>query len=58
MDCVIGCDVGSQGVKVVLLSFEGQLLGEASAGYAIAYPHLTWAEQPAEVWLTASLPYE
>jgi len=54
MDYVIGCDVGSQGVKAVLLPAEGQLLREASAGYAIAYPHPTWAEQSAEVWLTAA----
>jgi xylulokinase len=53
MDCVIGCDVGSQGVKAVLLSIEGQLLGEASAGYAIEYPRPTWAEQPAEAWLNS-----
>jgi xylulokinase len=53
MDYVVGCDVGSQGVKAVLLSVEGQLVGEASAGYAIEYPHPTWAEQSAEVWLTA-----
>ena len=53
MDYVVGCDVGSQGVKAVLLSVEGKLVGEASAGYAIEYPHPTWAEQPAEVWLTA-----
>ncbi len=53
MDYVIGCDVGSQGVKAVLLSIEGQLLGEASASYAIEYPHPTWAEQSVEVWLTA-----
>lgn len=53
MDCVVGCDVGSQGVKAVLLSVGGKLVGEASAGYAIEYPHPTWAEQPAEVWLTA-----
>ncbi len=54
MDCVIGCDVGSQGVKAVLLSVGGKLVGEASAGYTIEYPHPTWAEQSAEVWLTAA----
>ena len=54
MDYVVGCDVGSQGVKAVLLSAEGQLLGEASAGYAIEYPHPTWAEQSAEGWLAAT----
>lgn len=53
MDCVIGCDIGSQGVKAVLLSGEGRLLGEAGAGYGIDYPHPTWAEQSADQWLSA-----
>ena len=53
MDYVIGCDVGSQSTKAVLLSFEGALLGEASEGYAIDYPRPVWAEQPVERWTTA-----
>jgi xylulokinase len=53
MDYVIGCDVGSQGVKAVLLSLEGRLAGEASVGYGIDYPAPAWAEQPVEVWTMA-----
>jgi len=53
MDYVIGCDVGSQSTKAVLLSFDGALLGEASADYAIDYPQPTWAEQPVERWTNA-----
>jgi len=53
MDCVIGCDVGSQGVKAVLLNAEGRTLGEAGTSYTIDYPQPTWAEQPAEVWISA-----
>ena len=53
MDYVIGCDVGSQGVKVILLSLEGQVAGEASVGYAVDYPRPAWAEQAPEVWLSA-----
>lgn len=53
MEYVIGCDIGSQGVKVILLTVEGQILGEASSGYGIDYPNPTWAEQPAERWLEA-----
>src|SRR5258708_4183310 len=52
-DVVIGCDVGSQGLKVVLLSLDGELLGEAGAAYDVDYPRPTWAEQPAQAWLDA-----
>ena len=53
MDYVIGCDLGSQGIKVILLTAEGRLAGEASAGYGIDYPRPTWAEQPVSRWLEA-----
>ena len=47
----IGCDIGSQGVKAILLSADGQICAEAKASYDIGYPRPTWAEQPAQVWL-------
>jgi len=53
MDYVIGCDIGSQGTKVTLLSTTGQLIGEAYEGYPIDYPHPLWAEQPVDFWLNA-----
>jgi xylulokinase len=53
MDYVIGCDVGSQGTKGILLSLEGELVCEAYEGYPIDYPHPLWAEQPVERWLHA-----
>ena len=53
MDYVIGCDVGSQGTKAILLSTNGEVAGEAYEGYAIDYPHPLWAEQPVERWLNA-----
>jgi len=53
MNYVLGCDVGSQGVKALLLTEEGKVAGEASAGYAIDYPQPTWADQPAERWMVA-----
>jgi xylulokinase len=51
MDYVIGCDVGSQAVKVIMLSAEGQIVGEAEAVYDIDFPHPTWAEQDANDWI-------
>jgi len=53
MEYVIGCDLGSQGVKVILLTADGGLAGGASVGYGIDYPHPTWADQPASRWTEA-----
>lgn len=53
MDCVIGCDVGSQGTKAILLSTTGKFVGEVYEGYPIDYPQPLWAEQPVERWLDA-----
>lgn len=53
MEYVIGCDVGSQAVKAVLLSLNGKIITQASASYAIDYPEPAWAEQPASLWITA-----
>ncbi len=53
MDYVIGCDVGSQGTKAMLLSTTGKVLAEAHEGYKIDYPQPLWAEQPVERWLDA-----
>jgi xylulokinase len=53
MDCVIGCDVGSQGTKALLLSITGELLGESYEAYHMDHPHPLWAEQPVERWSNA-----
>jgi len=53
MDYVIGCDIGSQGTKAILLSTSGEFVSEAFAGYLTNYPKPLWAEQPVEYWLNA-----
>ncbi len=53
MNYVIGCDVGSQSTRAVLVSFEGRVIGEAAHEYAVDYPHPLWAEQPVERWAEA-----
>lgn len=53
MEYVIGCDVGSQGTKAILLSTTGEVICEATAGYGIDYPYPLWAEQTVERWLEA-----
>ncbi len=53
MNYVIGCDIGSQSLKAILISAEGKVCGEASASYPIEYPQPTWAEQSASLWMDA-----
>ncbi|MFN8381518.1 MAG: FGGY family carbohydrate kinase [Anaerolineales bacterium] len=53
MDYVIGCDIGSQSLKAVLISVVGKTCGETSVSYPIEYPQPTWAEQSATLWIDA-----
>ena len=53
MQYVIGCDIGSQSLKTILISVEGKICGEASASYPIEYPQPAWAEQSPEAWMDA-----
>jgi len=53
MDYVIGCDIGSQGTKAILLSTSGEFVCEAYSGYPTEYPKPLWAEQPVNYWLNA-----
>src|SRR6185436_14102478 len=50
---VIGCDIGSQSLKAIMISAEGKICGEASASYPIDYPQPAWAEQSATLWMDA-----
>jgi xylulokinase len=42
---VIGCDLGSQSVKAVMLDPDGTVLGVTSSHYDMSYPASGWAEQ-------------
>jgi xylulokinase len=53
MNYVIGCDIGSQSLKAILIAAEGKICGEASASYPIDYPQPAWAEQSATLWMDA-----
>ena len=49
----IGLDLGTSGVKAVLLSADGQLLAEATAPLAVSRPQPLWSEQDPADWLAA-----
>jgi len=56
---VIGCDIGTQSLKAVLLDEQGATVARASAAYGVDYPRPGWAQQRPETWiagLEAALP--
>ena len=48
----IGCDVGSQSLKGVLIAPDGSVAGLAAASYPVDYPRDVWAEQDPRRWET------
>ncbi len=50
---VIGCDLGSQSLKGILLDPEGRIVAQASAAYEVDYPHPAWAQQDPRTWRNA-----
>jgi xylulokinase len=47
---VIGCDVGTQSTKAILLDREGRLVARAASAYGTTYPRAGWAEQDPGDW--------
>ncbi len=48
----IGCDVGSQSLKAIVMDPEGRVVAQASAAYPVEYPHPSWAQQDPAAWRT------
>ena len=51
----LGLDVGTSGVKAILVSPSGDVVASASTPLAMSTPHPGWAEQDPEAWWAASL---
>lgn len=51
---VIGLDLGTSGVRAVLVDETGAVLQEATCSYPLSQPMNGWAEQNAEDWLEAA----
>ncbi|GGF40761.1 xylulokinase [Youhaiella tibetensis] len=51
----LGIDIGTSGVKAILMDEKGRLLGEATSGLDVFRPQSGWSEQRAEDWWTALL---
>lgn len=53
MECVLGCDLGTQSLRGLLLSVTGGIVAEAQQEYAVDYPQPGWAEQDPRQWQSA-----
>lgn len=50
---LLGIDLGTSSVKVLLQGADGTVLGEASHTYPVLAPHPGWSETDPEAWWTA-----
>ena len=50
----LGIDLGTSSVKALLLSDEGEVLGESSAPLEVQRPRPLWSEQDPDVWWWAT----
>lgn len=53
---IVGVDIGTQSLKVVVVDERLEVLGEASEPYAPSYPRPGWAEQDPLAWERALAP--
>jgi xylulokinase len=55
MSALLGIDLGTSSVKVVVYATSGKILGLGSAEYPILTPQPGWAEQDPEQWWSATV---
>ncbi|MAC76923.1 MAG: xylulokinase [Rhodobacteraceae bacterium] len=49
----LGLDLGTSGLRALLVTEEGVVIGQAEAVYDAAHPHPGWSEQDPADWVTA-----
>lgn len=49
----LGIDLGTSGLRALLMGQGGEVLGSAEAHYSTAHPHAGWSEQDPALWITA-----
>ena len=54
MNLYIGLDLGTSGLKGLLVDAKGNILKESSAVYPVSYPKDGWSEQEPKDWLLAA----
>ena len=51
---MLGIDLGTASVKVVVLDHDGALLAQSNADYPVHHPHAGWSESDPQDWLRAA----
>jgi len=51
----LGLDLGTSGLRGLLVDADQQVIGAAEASYATAHPHPGWSEQNPEDWIEACI---
>ncbi|MFW5986342.1 MAG: xylulokinase, partial [Halanaerobiales bacterium] len=54
MDYLLGLDIGTSGVKAILISVEGEIITTNTRSYPLSTPEAGWAEQNPEDWWQAT----
>lgn len=54
MSYLLGLDIGTSGVKGILISVEGEIITTKTEGYPLSTPNAGWAEQNPEDWWEAT----
>lgn len=54
MSCFLGIDLGTSGLKSVLINEKGAVLASATVEYPLYQPQNGWAEQDADDWIAAA----
>ena len=55
MNYLLGLDIGTSGVKALLVSPEGEIISSKTVSYPLATPHSGWAEQSPYDWWEATV---
>ena len=55
MNTYIGIDLGTSGLKMLLVAADGKILAENTQTYPVFYPKPGWSEQNPEDWYDAAL---
>ncbi|GAG11093.1 unnamed protein product, partial [marine sediment metagenome] len=55
MEYLLGLDIGTSGVKALLISVEGKIISSKTESYPLATPHSGWAEQSPYDWWEATV---
>lgn len=50
----LGIDIGTSGVKAVIVAVDGAVLAQSAASLAVSRPHLLWSEQSPDDWWAAT----